>query len=119
MWAQLVNVAVGIWLMAAPAVLRSARAAEVNDRIVGPVAATFACIAIWPVTRPCRWVNLPLGLWLIASPLALRLGGADAINSVICGVVLVVFACLGGRTGEQLGGGWKSLWTRQEQPHGL
>lgn len=110
MWAQLVNTAIGIWLMAAPDVLRSGRAAEFNARIAGPIAATFACIAIWEVTRGCRWVNLPLGLWLIASPAVLRFGGNDAINAILCGGALALFSLFGGRIETRYGGGWRSLW---------
>lgn len=46
MWPRLANVAVGIWLMAAPAVLAYGDKAAINDRIVGPVAITFATTAI-------------------------------------------------------------------------
>jgi hypothetical protein len=117
MWAQLINLAIGIWLMAAPAVLPgSVKAAEVNDRIVGPLAATFACVAIWEVTRGCRWVNLPLGLWLLISPMALGLSGYDAANSVLCGIALAGLACIGGPVRGRFGGGWSSLWKTEACP---
>jgi hypothetical protein len=111
MWAQMINTAIGIWLMAAPAVLHSSRSAEINDRIVGPVAATFACIAIWQVTRPCRWVNLPLGAWLVIAPFLFGWSGADQLNSIACGVALAALACVRGRITQGFGGGWSALWS--------
>jgi hypothetical protein len=110
MWAQLINTAIGIWLMAAPAVLHSSRAAEVNDRIVGPLAATFACVAVWEITRGCRWVNLPLGLWLLVSPLVLQFSGKDAVSCVLCGIGLAAFSFFGGHVRTRFGGGWRALW---------
>jgi hypothetical protein len=113
--AQLLNFVIGIWLMAAPDVLHAAHAAEVNDRIVGPLAATFACIAIWEITRPCRWLNLPLGVWLLASPLVLEMSGPHAANSAISGIALAAFACIRGRRRHPFGGGWRSLWRESRQ----
>jgi SPW repeat len=110
MWPQLFNTALGIWLMAAPAVLEYGRPASTNDHIIGPLIATFACIAIWESTRSVRWVNLPLGLWLIAAPLILGHPQAAAINSVLCGIAIAVASCLGGAIQQRFAGGWSALW---------
>jgi general stress protein CsbA len=109
-WPQIINTALGIWLMAAPAVLNYGRPASTNDYIIGPLAATFACIAIWEATRPVRWVNLPLGLWLIAAPLLLDYTHNAAINSVLCGIAIAGFSCLGGAIQQRFGDGWSALW---------
>jgi hypothetical protein len=110
MWPQLLNTALGLWLMAAPAVLGYGRPASTNDYIIGPLVATFACIAIWEATRPVRWINLPLGLWLIAAPLLLDTSQAGALNSVLCGIAIAVCSCLGGVVRRRFGGGWTALW---------
>jgi hypothetical protein len=110
MWPQLFNTAVGIWLMAAPAVLKYGRPASSNDHIVGPLVATFACIAIWEVMRSVRGVNLPLGLWLIAAPMVLGHPQAGAINSVVCGIAIAIASCLGGAIQQRFAGGWSALW---------
>lgn len=110
MWARLINFAIGIWLMAAPAVLHSPRGAEINDRIVGPLAASAACIALWEITRPCRRANLVFGAWLAISPLFVPSSGADVLNSILCGVALAGFSFVAGRIRKRYGGGWKALW---------
>ena len=110
MVAQLVNTMLGIWLMAAPAVLGYAGPADTNDRIIGPLIATFALVAAWGVLRPLRWVNLPLGLWLVAARLILGFELTPAINSVATGAAVIALSCIRGRINHPYGGGWSSLW---------
>lgn len=109
MWAQIINTALGIWLMAAPAVLGYGGAARINDRIVGPIAVTFACIAIWPATRPVRWVNLPLGLWLIVAPWLFSYGRVALLNSLAVGLLMTLLCIPRGKRAH-FGGGWSMLW---------
>lgn len=111
MWARLANTAVGLWLMAAPAVLGYSGSAATNDRIVGPLAATFAIVAIWEVTRALRWANLALGLWLLAAPWILGGYPADAIvNSMAAGALLALFSLVRGKIRQEYAGGWSALW---------
>lgn len=67
MWARLLNIVLGVWLMASPSVLGYVGQARTNSTITGALAASFACIAIWGVTRPLRWLNVALGAWLIVA----------------------------------------------------
>ncbi|HLT46676.1 MAG TPA: SPW repeat protein [Rubricoccaceae bacterium] len=114
MWAQVVNALLGVWLMAAPAVLGYGAPAAVNDRIVGPVAASFAVIAWWQATRPARWVNLPLGLWLIAAPFVLGYGAtAPLVNSLAVGAALAALSLVRGTVDKRFGGGWRAVWGRR------
>lgn len=114
MWAQVINALLGIWLMAAPAVLGYGAAAATNDRIVGPIAASFAVIAWWQATRPTRWVNLPLGLWLLVAPFVLGYGAtAPLVNSLAVGVVLAALAFVKGTVDTDFGGGWRAVWGRR------
>jgi hypothetical protein len=122
MWARLVNAALGIWLMAAPAVLEYGEPASTSDRIVGPVAAAAAVIAMWQVTRELRWINLALGLWLIAAPWLLGYGTTATINSSVVGLLMALAALVRGGMSQRYGGGWSELWppcsgerARQEQ----
>lgn len=117
MWAQIVNACVGIWLMAAPAVLGTQQSVSGdNDRIVGPVAATFAIVAVWEVTRGLRWVNLPLGLWLVLAPWILGIEvAAAAWNDVVCGIVLAACSLVKGKAPHPFGGGWSVLWRGSRQ----
>jgi len=109
MWAQIVNAALGIWLMAAPSVLGYHGAARVNDRIIGPIVATFAAVAITEVTRGCRWVNPPLGLWMIVAPALLGGPTPAIVNGLLVGPALVAMSLIKGRVEERFGGGWAVL----------
>lgn len=117
MWARLANTAAGLWLMAAPAVLGYGGPAATNDRIVGPLAATFAVIAIWEVTRGLRWINLALGLWLLAAPWLLGGYPADATaNSMAAGALLAVLSLVRGELRKTYGGGWPAVWRSRSRP---
>ncbi len=112
MWAQVINAMLGLWLMAAPAVLGYGAPAAYGDRVVGPVVAAFGIIAIWEATRAVgRW-NLPLGLWLLLAPWVLGYAPAAAIlNSMIVGVLVSGLALVRGRVEGSFGGGWAALWS--------
>lgn len=104
------GVAVGVWMMAAPAVLGYSGAAATSDRIVGPVAAAAAWIAGSEITRSLRWVNVPLGLWVLFSPLVLAAPGAAAVHSVLSGIALLGTGLAIEKTPRRkYGGGWKAL----------
>lgn len=51
-WTQVLNTALGVWLIAAPAAIGYAGSARINDGIFGPLVASIAVIAIWEATRP-------------------------------------------------------------------
>lgn len=105
-----VGVAVGIWMMVAPAVLGYSGAAATSDRIVGPTAAAAAWIAAARVTRSLRWINLVLGMWVVLSPLVLSYEAPATIHSALSGTVLIVTAVAIGRMPtERFAGGWRAL----------
>lgn len=110
MWAQVINVGLGLWLMAAPAVLAYGRPAATLDHIVGPLIATFACIALWEATRAVRWANLPLGLSLLVAPWLLDAPAAAKINSMLIGMLVALLSCVGGEVRRRFDGGWSMLW---------
>jgi hypothetical protein len=109
MWARIASFVLGLWLMAAPAVLDYADPARTNDHVMGPIATGFAFIAIWQLMRPLRWIGLVVGAWLLAAPWILGYGLAPTINSLVVGLLLVVLAFLGAKTSKRFGGGWASL----------
>lgn len=110
MWARLLNAALGIWLMAAPAVLGYGGPAANVDRIVGPVAASFAIIAIWEATRPVRHVNLLLGAWLLLAPWVLGYPTTATVNSLVVGAALIALSRVRGKVEDRFGGGWSRVW---------
>lgn len=110
MWAQVLNAGLGLWLMVAPAVLDYGAPAETNDRIIGPVIATFAVVAWWEATRSMRWWNLPLGGWLLVAPWLLGYAMAPTINSLVVGLLVSGLAFVQGTVEGRYGGGWSALW---------
>lgn len=110
MWARLLNTALGIWLMVAPAVLGYGDPAQTVDRIVGPVAASFAIIAIWEVTRPLRHANLVLGVWLLLAPWVLGYPSTPTVNSMVVGAALIALSRVRGKVEDRYGGGWSRVW---------
>jgi hypothetical protein len=116
MWAQVVSALLGVWLMAAPAALGYGDPARTNDRIVGPIVASLAVVAIWEVTRGLRWVNVVCAAWLLVAPWVLGEGTTAAVNSVAVGSLLLALAFVGGSRRQRFGGGWASLWREPERP---
>ncbi|HET6567047.1 MAG TPA: SPW repeat protein [Rhodothermales bacterium] len=116
MWAQIINAMLGIWLMAAPAVLAYGGAANTNSRIVGPIAATFAITAMWSITRGTRWVNVVAGFWLLIAPWVLGYSQlAPRIDDRVVGFLLVIFALVRGEAKYLYGGGWASLFQKEPE----
>lgn len=117
MWPRLVNIAVGVWLMAAPAVLGYSGvsdAASASDRIIGPLLISSAIAAIWPEIRPLRWINAVLGAWLLvgvpAAAVVVDWPLEGIVSSVLSGAVALTMARIRGEIDSEFGGGWRSIW---------
>jgi hypothetical protein len=59
-WNLLLCTALGIWLMAAPAVLGARGAAANSDHLAGALVVTWAVIAYGEIVRPVRLLNIPM-----------------------------------------------------------
>ena len=117
MWAQLINAALGIWLMAAPDIFGFNKTIADNDHIVGPIIATFAITAIFENTRPLRRFNWLPGAWLLLAPWVLGYDSTAAtINDMLTGALVIAFSCIKGRVKNNIGGGWSSLWKANSPP---
>ncbi len=113
MWAAILNFTLGLWLMASPAVMGYAGVARINDRIVGPVIAGIAFVAIWEVTRGLRWLNFLMGAWLVIAPMILLSYPLNAIiNSYFVGLAVTTLSFAGGKVTGKMGGGWSALMER-------
>ena len=118
MWPRLASVAIGIWLMAAPAVLGYGDPARANDRVVGPIVVSVACVAIWEVARALRWANAVVALWLLIAPWVLGHDSIATANSVAAGMLLLTLATIRGPMRQRFGGGWRAL-RRAPRPGGM
>lgn len=107
---QVVLTLAGLWLMVAPAVLGYDDAAATSDRIVGPVLAATAFLAIFRITRGLRWTNVVTGLWLVAGPWFLDVPTDARVSSVVVGVLALLLAWTGSPDQSRYGGGWRALW---------
>lgn len=113
---RFISALVGLWLMASPVVLGYFGPARINDRVCGPLIATFAIIALWEVTREVRWLNVLLAFWLMLAPLLLHYPTwTPVVNSLACAAVLVVAAVAPGSKTGRYAGGWKSLFAERDE----
>lgn len=110
MWAAIISVLIGLWIMIAPEYFQFGRPEANNHFIVGPLVVTAAVIAIWEVNRSARYFNLCAGIWLAVSPLLLSYETQEAIwNSIIAGILLLIFSLIKGKITRRYGGGWETL----------
>jgi hypothetical protein len=115
MWPRILSALLGIWLMVAPSVLHYSGTASINDRIIGPLVAATAIIAIWEITRPLRWLGIIFGLWLLLAPGFFHFPSRALVNNAVVGAVLVILAFLGRVSRDKFGGGWRGIvWRKQK-----
>lgn len=113
MWAKLMNIVLGIWLMAAPSVLEYGPAASDNGHIVGPIIVTFSTIAFWESTYIVQKWNYPFALWLLLSPWVLGYEVATAsMSDMAVGMMVLVLSSRKTGMKNRYGGGWSSLWEK-------
>jgi uncharacterized membrane protein len=92
-WNLLLSIALGVWLMFAPAVFGTTGRAADSDHLVGALIVTFAAIAIAEVGRAVRFINLLFGAWLVVAPFLLAgFTTAAMVNGVVVGVALGILS---------------------------
>jgi len=104
-WTLAISAAVGIWLMASPAVLGISGAAANSNHLTGALAVTWAVIAFGEVARPARLLNILIGIWVGIAPWMLV--GATGVSrwvDVIAATLLIALSFPRGRVEEQFGG---------------
>lgn len=107
---QLVVFALGVWLMAAPAVLGYAEvSAGSSDRLIGPTVGAIGFLAASEILRSLRWLNLAAAAYLIVAPWVLGFPAAAVANDVVVGLLLVGLSPLGRADPGRFGGGWRAL----------
>lgn len=111
MWAQILNILLGLWLMVAPHILGYGPVASDNGHIVGPIITTFSVIALWEATDGIRKWNYPFAFWLLLSPWILGYDDALATGcDMLVGILVIIFSSVTRKIENQYGGGWASLW---------
>ena len=112
--ARIATVVIGIWLMAAPAVLGFGGTAEDAHRLLGPVAGGLAFVAVWPFLDQVKWATVPVGALLVLAPV-LGYPADAAASSVLSGLTIIGLALTGGPPEGNFGGGWRVVWQGRER----
>jgi len=111
MWAQIINVAIGLWLMIAPSALDLEKEAADSDHVTGPIIVTFALIAISESVRNIRHVNLIPGFWLLMAPWFLGYDqNTGIISDMAAGLLVILLSRVEGTLKYTFGGGWNSIF---------
>ena len=108
-WTLLISAAIGIGIMAVPALLQMQGSAADSNHVVGALVVTFAVIAMAEVARPLRFLNLLFGGWLVLAPWLLDgFTTTGKWSGLIAGVVLVLLSLPRGRVHQRYGG-WDAV----------
>ena len=92
-WPLLACVVLGVWLLAAPALLGSSPAAANSDYIIGALVGTVSVTAMAEVVRAARFLNVVLGLWIMVSSWVLAGASASARwSDVAAGIALIALS---------------------------
>lgn len=104
-WNLLLSAALGVWLMAAPAMLGTTGPAASSNHVAGALVVTWAVIAFGEVARPIRLLNILMGLWIMSAPWWLS-GGGDVSrwHDTLIGTSLIALSLRRGLIHEQFGG---------------
>ena len=98
MWPRILNLALGLCLVAAPFAFGYTGAARTNDVVVGGLVCVNALLAMVLAAHGLRWVNLALGFWLIAAPWPLGFGWTTMGQRLLVGVLLASTALVPSRS---------------------
>ena len=103
-WNLLASIALGLWVMASPAIFGTAGNAAHSDHIVGALVVTFAIVALADVGRIARFINVLFGAWLIAAPWLVG-GGTTAatLSGLVVGALLIALSLPRGPVRESYG----------------
>lgn len=107
-WNLLVSIALGLWLMAAPAVFQTQGGVAHSDHILGALVVTVGIVALAEVARAARFINIALAVAIIVLPWLLGGTLASGINDLIVGVLLIALSIPPGKIRNTYGG-WNSL----------
>jgi hypothetical protein len=98
------SAALGVWLMAAPALLGVTGTTANSHHLAGALVVTWSVIAFGEVARPTRWLNIPTGFWIVVAPWLLS-GGTEVSrwSDLAAGVLIIALSLRRGRINERFG----------------
>jgi hypothetical protein len=103
-WNLVASAALGVWLMASPALLGTSGAAAGSAHVAGALVITWAVIAFGEIARPVRLVNVLMGVWIAAAPWML-MGSTESSRwlDLGAGILVAALSLRRGRIAEQFG----------------
>lgn len=103
-WNLPLSAAIGVWLMAAPAILGIGGMAANSHYLAGALVTTWAVIAFGEVARPVRLLNIPIGIWVAVAPWLLA-GPTDLSRwtDLAAGALLIALSIRRGPIEERFG----------------
>lgn len=116
MWATLLTALLGVGLTVAPELFQYSETQAANlGRILGPSLTGVSIITLWEVMAGLRWVGVAIGVALLTSPLWTSVPDPSALAvHLIAGFFVVGLSLLERKPKHRYGGGWSSLWKRDE-----
>ncbi|MBW3553202.1 MAG: vitamin K epoxide reductase family protein [Gemmatimonadetes bacterium] len=103
-WTLALSTALGIWLMAAPAVLGDTGASANAQRLGGSLIVTLSVIAMGEPVRILRYGNLPLAGVVALAPWVLGADTTTALAASVAGAAVFALALPRGPKRERYGG---------------
>jgi peptidoglycan/LPS O-acetylase OafA/YrhL len=98
MWARVVEIMLGFWLLASPFIFRFGGTHDgnlTNDLLCGLLIVIFGFLSFWNRTAPAHFLILLVAGWLIIfGYLAGHPAPPSAQNQIIVGLLLVMFAII-------------------------
>jgi len=111
MWARILNIILGLYVMIAPALFNFNPALSNSNHIVGPLVITFAVISLWDINQRVRLASIVTGAWLIISAFIFSAPATIyLIGNAVAGLLIIIFALVKSNVKHQYGGGWRSLF---------
>jgi hypothetical protein len=110
MWARIVTIALGIWLMVAPDLFDFNKTISDNGHIIGPLMITFSVVALSECMRNVKMLNLALAAWLLFAPWILHYDNSAAVASdYATGVLALMLTLVKQKRQHWFAGGWYGL----------
>lgn len=104
MWARVVEIMLGFWLMASPFILRFAERETgnlLNDLFCGLIVMTLGFLSFWDKTGWAHFLTIAVALWLIGfGYVAGHPAPPAAQNQILVGILLGMFAVIPNKTNE-------------------
>lgn len=94
MWARVVEIMLGFWLMASPFIFADG-SGVLNDLILGLLVLIFGFLSFWRRTGWAHFLSLAAALWLIVFGYSAgHPAPPDSQNRIIVGLLLAMFAII-------------------------